>query len=297
MSRKEFKRSLIGIALAACGSHGTIEARQNWLQHFADHAWQSGFQLESIHSVKTRHVQSWVASMQAAGLNIRTMQNAMSHLRVALRTAGRIEYADKDLPTNKALGIGGGSRAGTKVAIPNAVYHAAFDRACTMDPNFAAALALCRYLGLRAKESVMAAKSLKQWEHALEQNGVLMVIFGTKGGRLRALPVAALPDPHRALEAVKNALQRVKTNRGRLIPKAGLKSALDRFHYVAAKVSLVGKHSPHSLRYAFACDAFDHLRSQHCLPPACAYAAVSELLGHGDGRGHYIKHVYMQREE
>lgn len=299
MSQREFERELQRHARQAGGSHLTIQNRELCLRRFADHSWSNGFQLLTIQSVKTRHVRSWLASMQAAGLSIRTTQNALAHLRVALREAGRIEYANRDLPTNAELGAGGGSRAGTKWAIPDAVYQQALARAAAMDTNVAAALALCRHLGLRSKEAVMSAKTLRAWEKALLQGetGALMVCHGTKGGRLRALPVAALPDPPQALEAVKNALQRIKTNRGHLIPKKELKAALGRFRYVARQVGLVGKHSPHSLRYAFACDAIDHLKSRHGLSRASANAAASQLLGHGDGRGRYIERVYGRREE
>lgn len=297
MSQKDFERELQRLAYRAGGSHLTIEARTISLRRFADQVWASGFQLQSIQSVKTRHVQNWVTALQDNGRSTRTIQNALAHLRTALREAGRAEFADKDLPTNAELGAGGASRAGTKKAIPDVDYQQVLARADAMDANVAAALALCRHLGLRAKESVMSAKSLSAWEKALLQGdaGVLMVCHGTKGGRLRALPVSSLPDPQSALQAVRNALQRVKTNRGYLIPRKDLKIALGRFHYVASKVGLVGEHSPHSLRYAFACAAIDYLKARHGLSRASANAAVSQLLGHGDERGRYVERVYSRR--
>lgn len=299
MSQKNFNRQLMHAAYIAGGSHLTIEARQIRLSQFAAHVWSCNFQLQAINSIKTRHVRSWVEAMSANGLSTRTIQNALAHLRVVLRAAGRAEFADKDLPSNAELGAGGASRAGTKLAIPDRLYQEVLARAEAMDPSVAAVLALCRHLGLRSKEAVMASKSLLAWEKALAQgdSGVLMVCHGTKGGRLRALPVASLPNPQSALQAVRNALQHVKTNRGHLIPRKNLKIALDRFHYVGSKVGLVGEHSPHSLRYAFACSAIDHLKAQHGLSRASANAAVSQLLGHGDGRGRYVERVYSRRHE
>lgn len=297
MSQKDFERELKRLALKAGGSHLTVEARTISLRRFAEQMWSNGFQLQSIASLKTRHVRCWVTALDNNGCCTRTIQNALSHLRVVLREAGRTEFAGKDLPTNKELGAGGASRAGTKRAIPHANYQQMLARANAMDVNVAAALTLCRQLGLRSKEAVMSAKSLQEWEKALSQgdSGVLMVSAGTKGGRLRALPVASLPDPQSALQSVRNALQRVKTNRGYLIPRKDLKIALGRFHYVATKVGLVGEHSPHSLRYAFACAAIDHLKSRHGLSRTSANAAVSQLLGHGDGRGRYVERVYSRR--
>lgn len=299
MSQRAFERDLIGHALRAGGSHDTIAARTVCMRALASYTWSAGFQLATIQSLRTRHVRAWVESMKEAELTTRTIQNAMAHVRTVLRGAGRAEFADKDLPSNAALGLSGASRAGTKIAIPNLLYQQMLAQAETVDPCVAAAFALCRQLGLRSKEAVMSAQSLPAWEKALLQGdgGVIFVCHGTKGGRLRALPVVALPDPPGALQAVQNARQCVKTNGGQLIPRSDLKTALARFHYVAGKIGMIGEHSPHSLRYAFACASIDHMKNRHGLSRAEANAAVSQMLGHGDGRGRYVERVYSRRRE
>ncbi|MFN7050350.1 DNA-binding protein, partial [Proteus mirabilis] len=52
--------------------------------------------------------------------------------------------------------------------------------------------------------------------------------------------------------------------------------------------------SNHGLRYAYAQDVEKYYLSQGVSPKE-AYALTSMDLGHGDGRGDYIKRVYSQK--
>ncbi len=59
---------------------------------------------------------------------------------------------------------------------------------------------------------------------------------------------------------------------------------MDRFTNEARKIGLTGKHSPHSLRYAYAQDAIGHHEKQGFSIEE-AWALTSMDLGHGDGHG------------
>lgn len=99
--------------------------------------------------------------------------------------------------------------------------------------------------------------------------------------------------PERALAALERALRASKGS-GRIVTADTLKSALDRFHNVARISGLVGVHAPHSLRYAFACDAIDLMTRNGYLSRQAAQI-TSEALGHGDGRGRWVEQVYSRR--
>lgn len=161
------------------------------------------------------------------------------------------------------------------------------------DEGFAASAQLAREVGLRSEEAVQAAKSLPTWAKHLNQGkSTIRVIFGTKGGRPR--DVTIFPENRNAVVAAVNfALKIASKQNGNLINKPDLKTAMDKFHNEARALGLKGKESPHSLRYAFAQDQLARYES-HGYSRKEALAAVSCDLGHGDGRGWYIKHVYTK---
>jgi len=66
---------------------------------------------------------------------------------------------------------------------------------------------------------------------------------------------------------------------------------MNRWRSQNSRAGLTGRYSPHSLRYAWAQEAIQHYRQQGFSQKE-ARALVSTDLGHGDGRGRYIEHVY-----
>lgn len=87
------------------------------------------------------------------------------------------------------------------------------------------------------------------------------------------------------------ALAVAAAHNGRLIDKPDLKSAMNRLRSQTALAGLKGKHSPHSLCYAWAQDAM-HYYQQQGVSNREASALVSMDLGHGDRRGRYVQRVY-----
>lgn len=90
------------------------------------------------------------------------------------------------------------------------------------------------------------------------------------------------------------ALRVADRRNGRLIDKPDLKTAMDHWHRQAAKVGLTGEFSPHSLRYAWAQDAIRHYLAQGFSEKE-SLALTATDLGHGDGRGRWVKQVYGYR--
>ncbi len=123
----------------------------------------------------------------------------LAHIRGTLRAAGRDGLAGSHGISNKALGINGACRDGTKTAMRDEQYRAALEKAGKIDAGLQTVLRLERELGLRAKEAIRSPASLAMWQKQLENNQRITVVHGTKGGRPRdSLPA----DRQRALDAV-----------------------------------------------------------------------------------------------
>ncbi|ELD5821806.1 integrase domain-containing protein, partial [Salmonella enterica] len=254
-------------------------------------------QIRSAAQLKVRHIEQYIESRKNEGISRRTLQNEMSAVRQILNQAGRTKMADPNHErlSNKALGIDGASRAGTKTAITDERYYEALARIRIKDEGVAAVMQLSRYLGLRNEEAVQSVKSLKTWKQAVLSNKeCVRVIFGTKGGRTRDTRIV---DREKVLSAINNALVHAGNNNGKLIDRPSLKQAMDRYINVMRRDGgLKYENSNHALRYAYAQDAEKYYISKGFSPEeACALTSVD--LGHGDGRGDYIKRVYSQKGE
>lgn len=283
--------NLVTLATKAGGGHKTVSDRQNMARRFADFLKDNNIQIKSIEYLKSKHMEGYIQSRLDDGVGLRTMQNETSGFRVILHEAGRLVLADSERISNKALGISGASRDGTHRAMPDVMYNELIERLELVDKDVSACTQLERYLGLRGEEAVQADKSLATWEKQLEKGDVVRVIYGTKGGRTRDTRVVDAP---KALEAVKNALERTKVNGGRVINKPDLQSAMDHHAYVMRANGCVGEYAPHSLRCAFAFDRVDAYKAEG-YSHKDALAQTSQDLGHGDGRGRYIQQVYLRK--
>jgi hypothetical protein len=286
MSRT-FAKALIDTALHAGGSHKTQQERVATIRRFYRYLQDHNIQIKHIDHIKCKHIQGFIAERKTQA-GVGTLQNEMSHLRKILEKSGRHKLALSEVLSNKALGIDGRSREGTKTACPQAKYQRAYTAAKAKDPRVAAVMQLQRTFGLRRQEAIRAGKSLKTWQKAIEQGqNTVRLSYGAKGGRPRDILIL---DRAQALLAVKEALSVMQD--GRLLP-GELKAAKNDYAHAAAEAGLKGEHSTHSLRYAWAQECFKTLQSQG-YPKEEALALTSQYLGHGDGRGRWLKSVYLR---
>ncbi|AFI92142.1 Hypothetical protein W5S_4079 [Pectobacterium parmentieri] len=100
------------------------------------------------------------------GITLCTLHNEMAAVRIILRAAGRSKLADADRLSNRALGLGGASRDGTRKAITPERYRAALKALQQKDAGLALTLQLARMMGLRSQEAVQCSQSLKTWATA-----------------------------------------------------------------------------------------------------------------------------------
>ena len=287
------KNELITIAHNGNGSFKTRSDRETIVTRFSDRLQNElNIQVRTVEQIKVKYVEAYIALRLTEGISQRTLQNEMSALRSVLTASGRNEFVSQERLSNKSLGLAGASREGTKTAIKADKFQSVIAAAIGRDKGVAACIQLCRQIGLRSEESVQASKSLTTWARNISEAKSIRVIFGTKTGRPR--DVAILPSQRdKIVEAIKFASRVASENGGKLIDKPNLKSAMDRFHNEARAVGLVGANAPHSLRYAFARDQLQaYLSNGYTYKESLAL--VSCDLGHGDGRGDYVKHVYLK---
>jgi site-specific recombinase XerD len=283
---KTLREQLQNAAFDAGGSFKTREGRQLTVARFHGFLKARNIQIRSIEQIKGKYIRDYVDARLGEGIGKRTLQNEVTALRCTLRSAGRIKIAEQI--DNKALGISGATRDGTKLAMTDTRMMNLRSTALALDAGVCACIDLQRALGLRAEEAVKACKSLDSWATQLKLGKPVHVIFGTKGGRPRLVNPA---DRERAAEAVHAAQKLASHQSGVLINKPDEKSAMHRYKNVMSAAGFTGKESGHALRYAF---AQDQIKAYLLLGYSKqeALALTSTDLGHGDGRGRYIAQVY-----
>jgi integrase len=165
------------------------------------------------------------------------------------------------------------------------------------DPWVGAELRIARAFGLRVKEAVMLQPCLaeKPRGQAADPSGApapyLELIRGTKGGRLRRIPIDT-PAKRAALDAAK-ALVRSEAQY-LADPARTLKQNLDRLHNVMTKFGVTRSAlgvTPHGLRHGYAADRYEALTGAAApvrggattdrATDERARLQVAEELGHG----------------
>ena len=286
---QEMKR----LAQQAGGSHKSVHDRIKLAQRFCERlVVAQNVQIRRMDQLKARHIEGYIRERLAQGMTKRSLQNEMAAIRNLLKQAGRDRLAQSERLNNRSLGLSGASRNGTRRAITPEHYRHALETARAKDAGLAAALELSRLMGLRSQEAVQSARSLKTWQQALDRGeSRLTVVFGTKGGRPRETVIL---DTGAVRKALDNANAVAESRHDRLIDKPDLKSAMKYWHSQASRIGLTGVYSPHSLRYAWAQDAIRHYLAQGFSEKE-SLALTATDLGHGDGRGRWVKQVYGYR--
>ncbi|WP_199737383.1 integrase domain-containing protein [Erwinia psidii] len=295
MSRfsKQLDKQLVTLARQGQGSFKTVADRSRIAERFSERLAKLNIQIRDAKHIKTVHIQRYIQSRQAEKISNRTLQNEMAAVRSIMSVAGRNKLANPqhELLSNKALGISDASRDGTKKAISDDTLREVINYAMKKDEGVALAVQLARYIGLRTEETVQSAKSLKTWQQSLlSGNERVRVVFGTKGGRPRETTVF---DREKVLTLLNKAITYCDNNNGKLINKPTLHTAIERYRNILRDAGMTGENAPHSLRYAYAKDAVN-FHVNNGMSRNEAEALVSMDLGHGDGRGRYIKQVYFK---
>lgn len=290
-----FESDLRRAIAMACGAHHTREARVHTAEMLAAALRKAGYiHLRSVADIGLRHLRAYVQARLSDNISPRTLANEVSHVRTFVRMCGNEAWLDDPASSNKALGVPQGSRIGTKVPLTadqiECAVCTAFDSG---RPGMAAIIGLQLHLGLRGAEAIFAdSETLKRWMREAGETGQVHVVRGTKGGRPRW---SVLPDVAAALDAIDQAFAVARVQRGFLVvrkngaPAGSLKSARSIYHSWMSRCGI----QPHALRYQYAIALVKTYESKG-LSRKEALAATSLSLGHGDGRGRWVKSVYCR---
>lgn len=281
---------LRGLNRKVGGAHLTIQARDGHLREFAQWCKDRNFQIQRADQIKEKHIRGFMESLISSNTE-RTRQNKLSALRVIIRETGKTKFAD-GIGT-RDMGVQQASRDGTKRGLSENEYAEILNKVNEFDRGCALAVELCRELGLRRQEVLMAdARTLRRWAERIEAGQKIDVIRGTKGGRYRETTPA---NKELALDAIRRAYDFASQGKGQgfLVPAGGLRESLKRFTNVCSRAGMNGEKSPHSLRYTYAIDRLGQLREQGYSRRDAA-SIVSQDLGHGDGRIDYVLQVYAK---
>jgi site-specific recombinase XerC len=265
----------------------TKKRRQTTFKALQAHAKSARWGAVDPANLTAKQMKGFIQARLEQGISARTMQTEMSHLRVALEGVGRVEFAQETC-ANKELAVPSASRIGTGRVVDPDVLRTALEAA---QADTKALIQLSRSIGLREKEAVLSADSLREWDRALASGQPLVVRYGTKGKLIRSVFIRP-GGVKAAQEAVKAALAVVKEQK-KLVVSKNLKSAVDQHSDRLARVGLKGENSGHSLRRAFAMDQYLYYLDEGC-SQKIALARVSSDLGHGDGRGRWVFNNYLR---
>ncbi|TVO55925.1 integrase domain-containing protein [Denitromonas halophila] len=274
-------------------SDRTTDARQAVLFQAFRQLHEMGYAIKSIYALREKHIEALVSRWDDEGLSASTLQNRISHLRTLAQWLGKggMVRPSHEYVTDSARVRRSGvatydhswSAAGVDVEGVLAMVSA-------MDDYVGFQLRLCHAFYLRREEAVMFRP------HRADKGDRIEVLDGTKGGRMRIVPLTT-DYQRRVLDEAKS---RVRSRNGHVgDPNRNLKQALNRFSYVLRRCG-VSKEAlgvtPHGLRHQGLNDTFESLAGIpspiRCADPARVLAAadpdkvdharqvVAEIAGH-----------------
>lgn len=200
-----------------------------------------------------RHIAFMVRRWVARGLEPGTIQLYLSYLRTFAEWIGHPgmvltaeKYVDDPAMVQRSYAVAADKSWSAHGIVPDTKIAevAAFDR------YVGCQLLMALKFNLRVKEAIMCTP------HTAEVDGQLEVKRGTKGGRLRFIPIDT-PDKRAALEAAKRIADSPSASLGR--PGKSLKQNLERFRYVMRKFGITKAElgvTAHGLRHEYANDRY-----------------------------------------
>lgn len=280
-------RSLTNSAWDAGGAHKTKRNRKGTMRRLDKHLRERGTNIRSIDYLKPKHVDDFVLYLiYERELAPRTVLTMVSDIRVTMIKAGYSERASRIKAANYP-GLAGASRKGKR--LPMSLEK--FEELCAnvKNPGVLVALRLGYAFGFRTKEMVMCQlDALRRFAKEIERLGTLYLVRGTKGGRPRYIKVI---DRNEAISIVNDAIEVCKANGGYIIDAPNLKAAIGYFRGHVYRAGFKGQYCCHTMRYAWTQSSI-HRYMGDGMSFRESLEATALDLGHGDGRGSWVRSVY-----
>ncbi len=254
----------------------------------------SGLKLRRLKNFRAKHVRRILRLWQARGLKTSTLSTYVSHLRTLCGWLDKPQLValideligrEPQLVQRRTVTDTDRSERGANVSVVEVL-----SRALALDERFAAQLALIIAFGLRSMEAWLFRPHL-----ALRSDGRLQVLWGTKGGRPRLLPLEMTPA-HLAVLAW--ACSFAQTRSESMIPRGWTVQRWRRRYYrYCSRLGLTRRQlgvTPHAFRHGMLLDLYEWLTGVPAAvrggtlarvdPPAdrAARAIVSAVAGHAE---------------
>ena len=208
------------------------------------------FQVHSIQHLKMKHLVAYFHWLEAKKLRPATIATKLSHITVLCVVIGKPELVrdrERLVENPNSLRRSLATTRDKSLEAAGVDFDWLYEQAHKLNPRVACQLALCQHFGLRAQEA---------WcfrPHLALQDGLVQVLWGTKGGRKRVLSTPLTPKQKELLEMAKTF---AATEAESMAPRGkSLRSWKSIFYRVTKKIGLTRKLlgvTPHSLRHGYA---------------------------------------------
>lgn len=260
-------------------SNRTLHAREMVMFMCMKQIREMGYDIQSVRSLKGKHVDALVARWKEEGISGGTIQNRLSNLRALCKWIGKegmVQRTEKYAEAGedpKRLKREVVSREDKSWTARGVIPERMIQEVSLVDTRVGLQLKLIHAFGLRREEAIQFRP------HVVDEGGVLRIREGTKGGRERMVPVES--DNQRAvLEEAKRYVPRWDGHMGR--PRKTLKQNIDHFSYVMAKMGITRKDlgvTAHGLRHQRLNDIFEEVAG---IPSPVRQAGGGQRIVTGD---------------
>lgn len=239
-------------------SNRTLATREATLFLCMRQLHELGFDIQSINSIKGKHIEALVERWMAEGIAAGTIQNRLTTLRTLCSWLGKSgivqrteKYGEGHHPDRlkRAVVATEDKSWSAKGISPEAMIRAANE----IDRHVGLQMKVIHAFGLRREEAVQFKP------HKVDEGDVLRIRDGTKGGRERMVPVEN-DYQRQVLQEAKGSVSKWDSHIG--APGKTLKQNLDRFSYVMKKLGLTKKGlgaTAHGLRHQRLNDIFEEI--------------------------------------
>ncbi|EGP2646630.1 integrase domain-containing protein [Salmonella enterica] len=277
------------------GKEKTLNSRRNTLIYFCCYIGDTGTALRNFRLATEDIIEGYIRYRKNKGMCKRTLCNEMAVLRSMMDYFELYELKNSPRLTNTALGLTGVSRKVKKRPMPDIIYRITEDNLMEAEEYFVVAIMkLCRGLGLRTDEAILGMASLTTWLKRVNADmPTVHIVFGNRGSNYRH---AHIINRERVREALRFAINVWENEKG---GKNGLKKRTfqklkDYYQRHFSHNVAVKGYSSHSMRYAWAVEAFDYWIASGLSRKEALYI-IKQNLGYGDGGGRSLKTLVSER--
>ncbi|EEM1820028.1 hypothetical protein GKA92_17870 [Salmonella enterica subsp. enterica] len=277
------------------GKEKTLNSRRNTLVYFCGYVRDTETTLRNFRLATEDMIEGYIRYRENKGMHKRTLSNEMSVLRNIMDYFELYDLKNSPRLTNTALGLTGVSRKVKKRPMPDIIYRITEDNLMEKENYFVVAIMkLCRGLGLRTDEAILGMASLTTWLKRLNADmPTVHIVFGNRVGNYRHTHIINRERVREALIFAINVWENEKGGKNGLNKRTFQKLKDYYQHHFSHNVAVKG-YSSHSMRYAWAVEAFDYWISSGLSRKEALYI-VKQSLGYGDGGGRSLKTLVSER--